>query len=58
MSEERMTWLGVALWLKDLGYTAEQAATAAGPVIEAFDRATGGSWRLYEVIETPAEAAG
>ena len=56
MSEESMTWLGVALWLKDLGYTTEQAAKAAGPVSEAFARATGGSWRLYEVIEAPEEA--
>jgi hypothetical protein len=39
MSEESMAWLGVALYLKDMGYTDRQAAAAARPVLEAFRQA-------------------
>lgn len=39
MTRESMAWLGMALWLKELGYSIEQAVLCAGPLLEAIERA-------------------
>lgn len=39
MSHDSMAWLGCALWLADMGYPADVAAKAAGPILAAFKEA-------------------